>query len=300
MSNDLSSSSSSNVTRALQRFAAASIGASVAELTSLPIDICKVRLQLQKPMSNGQLKYRNMFHCGMRVAREEGANALWKGATAGLTRQISYTGLSLVIYEPIRNFVAGNTPLEDLNFIWRLAAGGTAGAVSIAMVNPTDVIKTQMQSTVGKPKMLPIIQKIWSKEGIKGFWSGVQPNIARCFIGNACELGAYDQAKTWLINTVSVSDGPIAHIGASTFAGFVSAVASCPVDVVRTRLFNQAGNIQQEYKSMIDAFINIPRREGFTALYKGFFPLFIRKVSWTVLFFLSYEQAKRGVGYVEN
>jgi hypothetical protein len=26
----------------------------------------------------------------------------------------------------------------------------------------------------------------------------------------------------------------------------------------------------------------------------------MRKVSWTVLFFLSYEQAKKGIGYVEN
>ena len=288
--------------RALQRFAAASVGASVAELTSLPIDICKVRLQLQKPCaSDGSVKYRNMFQTGLRVASEEGPSALWKGATAGLTRQISYTGLSLVIYEPIRNLIAGGTPLEELSFIWRLAAGGTAGAVSIALVNPTDVVKTQMQSSTGKPKMLHIIQQIWAREGVKGFWSGVQPNIARCFIGNACELGAYDQAKTWLIHTetVPIQDGPAAHLGASTFAGFVSAVASCPVDVVRTRLFNQAGK-EQEYKGMLDALINIPKREGIGALYGGFLPLFMRKVSWTVLFFLSYEQAKKSIGYEER
>ena len=291
----------SDLNAAIQRFAAASIGASVAELTSLPIDICKVRLQLQKPMPNGTLKYNNMFHCGFRVARDEGPSALWKGATAGLTRQISYTGLSLVIYEPIRDVIAGGTPLEDLSFIWRLVAGGTAGAVSIALVNPTDVIKTQMQSTTGKPRMLPIIRKIWAR-GAVHFWSGVQPNIARCFIGNACELGAYDQAKTWLIHTdeIPIQDGPVAHLGASTFAGFVSAVASCPVDVVRTRLFNQAGNKEQEYRGMMDALVNIPRKEGLRALYSGFLPLFMRKVSWTVLFFLSYEQAKKGIGYVEN
>tara|TARA_B100000795_G_C22705986_1_gene401576 strand:- start:100 stop:1005 length:906 start_codon:yes stop_codon:yes gene_type:complete len=286
--------------KAMQRFAAASVGASVAELSTLPVDIGKVRLQLQKPLPDGTLKYRNMFQAGARVASEEGATALWKGATPALTRQVSYTGLSLVLYEPIRDLIAGGTPLEDLNFMWRLMAGGCAGGASIACVNPTDVVKTQMQNHTGNPKMMSIIKNIMAKEGVRGFWSGVQPNVARCFIGNACELGFYDQAKTWIVNSPSipVQEGPLAHFGASTFAGFISAVCSCPVDVVRTRLFNQAGK-EQVYKGTIDALINIPKKEGFGALYGGFFPLFVRKVTWTVLFFLSYEQAKTQIGYID-
>ena len=87
----------------------------------------------------------------------------------------------------------------------------------------------------------------------------------------------------------------MAHFAAASVAGLMSALASCPVDVVRTRLFNQAGRDAQ-YKGTFDALINIPRREGIMALYKGFMPLFSRKVLWTVLFFLSYEQAKLGLG----
>ena len=172
--------SSSPFWKAMQRFAAASVGASVAELTTLPVDIGKVRLQLQKPLPDGTLKYRNMFQAGYRVASEEGASALWKGATPALTRQVSYTGLSLVLYEPIRDFVAQGTPLEELNFMWRLIAGGCAGGASIACVNPTDVVKTQMQNYTGNPNMMTIIRKILAKEGIAGFWGGVQPNVARC------------------------------------------------------------------------------------------------------------------------
>lgn len=287
--------------RAMQRFAAATVGASVAEMSTLPVDISKVRLQLQKPLADGSLKYTNMLQAGYRVAAEEGPTALWKGGVPALSRQISYTGLSLVLYEPIRDLVAGGTPLEELNFVWRLMAGGIAGGASIAAVNPTDVIKTQLQSSTGSPKMMSIIKNVWAKEGIAGFWSGVQPNVARCFIGNACELGFYDQAKTWLVNseTIPIKEGPLAHMGASTFAGFISAVASCPVDVVRTRLFNQAGKAH-EYTGMVNALINIPKKEGFMALYGGFLPLFIRKVTWTVIFFMSYEQAKKAVKYEEH
>lgn len=288
--------------RAMTRFAAASVGASVAEIATLPVDIGKVRLQLQKPLPDGTMRYKNMFQAGYRVGMDEGLTALWKGTTPALTRQISYTGLSLVFYEPIRNAIAGDTPVEELGFMWRLLAGGTAGGVSIAMVNPTDVVKTQMQNSTDKLKMAPIIQRIWATDGLRGFWSGVQPNVARCFIGNACELGFYDTAKTYIIKSdnIPIGDGRGAHFAAASFAGLLSALASCPVDVVRTRLFNQAGRATQEYKGTLDALINIPRREGFMSLYNGFAPLFTRKVVWTVLFFLSYEQAKLGLGYTDD
>ena len=283
--------------QALLRFAAASVGASVAELSTLPIDIGKVRLQLQTPLADGTMRYRNMVQAGYRVGMDEGVAALWKGSVPALTRQISYTGLSLVFYEPIRNLIAGGTPLDELNFGWRLLAGGTAGGVSIAMVNPTDVVKTQMQNSIEKLEMAPIIKRIYAKDGILGFWSGVQPNVARCFIGNACELGCYDQAKMYIVNSESIpiQEGVGSHLAAASVAGLMSAIASCPVDVVRTRLFNQAGRVA-EYKGTFDALINIPKREGIMALYKGFMPLFCRKVFWTVLFFLSYEQAKLGLG----
>ena len=256
-----STDDASPIIRALQRFAASGLAGGFVEFMTLPIDIgqwsCvavslisafrahvgsdpgKVRLQLQKPLPDGTMAYKNMFQATYRVGVDEGLPACWKGGIPALTRQISYTGLSLVCYEPIRDFISGGTPLEELGFWWRLLAGGTAGGLSIAIVNPTDVVKTQLQNAgVGtKLTMSTVINRVWEKQGLLGFWSGVQPNVARCFIGNACELGLYDQAKLFLV-TRNIH-GPLAHFGASSFAGFASAVASCPLDVVRTRLFQQ-------------------------------------------------------------
>ena len=53
----------------------------------------------------------------------------------------------------------------------------------------------------------------------------------------------------------------------------------------------QAGN-HQEYAGIFGALLNIPRREGVLALYKGFWPMFTRKIVWTVLFFMTYESLK--------
>jgi hypothetical protein len=142
-------------------------------------------------------------------------------------------------------------------------------------------------------KILPTAKEIFVKDGIRGFWAGASPNIARCFIGNACELGCYDQFKHMSMEHLSMAgDNPATHLLASSGAGLVSAIFSTPVDVIKTRLMAQAGTANQAYKGVLDAAINIPRNEGVMALYKGFWPLFQRKVLWTVIFFLSYERIR--------
>ena len=66
-------------------------------------------------------------------------------------------------------------------------------------------------------------------------------------------------------------------------------------DVVKTRLMNQAGSGGGgglgKYKGVFDCFVKIPRQEGFGAFYKGFVPLAVRKVTWTMFYFLAYEKA---------
>eukprot|EP00954_Amorphochlora_amoebiformis_P022600 1354444-Amorphochlora_amoeboformis.AAC.2 len=153
-------------TAALQRFLGAGVGAAAAEIVTLPIDISKVRLQTQKPVlvaGRMQLPYSGMMQAMFRVSMDEGVFALWKGLTPALMRQVSYTGLTFVLYEPVRNFVAGKgVRKEDIPFWKRVLAGGTAGGASILVMNPTDVVKTQMQSSVDSKQMSSITSKVRS------------------------------------------------------------------------------------------------------------------------------------------
>ena len=85
-----------------------------------------------------------------RIGTDEGAAALWRGWQPALVRQTLYTGLTFVLYEPVRNFIAGDTPKEQIPFYKRVLAGGTAGGAAIFVMNPTDVLKTQMQGHRGE------------------------------------------------------------------------------------------------------------------------------------------------------
>lgn len=47
------------------------------------------------------------------------------------------------------------------------------------------------------------------------------------------------------------------------------------------------------YKGSIDCGIQTVRNEGFSALYKGFIPAWLRMGPWNIIFFITYEQLKK-------
>lgn len=275
------------------RAVASGLGAAVAETVTLPADCVKVRLQVQQAAVQGSApKYSGFADCLLQTIRQEGVTALWKGLVPALTRQVSYTSLSLVIYEPIRDFYGPLLGTVDggLTFAQRLAAGGTAGGLAIAVFNPAEVVKTQCQTQMGPSiGMGTIIARVWAKDGLSGFWAGVRPNVARTFLVNAAELGTYDEAKSHL--RPILGDGLLTHVSASGCAGFISACVSTPADVVKTRLMNSAGG-EKQYHGMFHAGYRIFLDEGPGALYKGFLPICMRKVIWCGVFFVMYERLR--------
>lgn len=279
------------------RFAASAVGALLAETSTLPTDVVKVRLQVQQNAAGAGPRYSGFADCVMQTAKSEGALALWKGLTPALVRQVSYTSLSLVIYEPIRDFyqkaLGGAGSDSKPTYAQRLAAGGTAGGLAISVFNPAEVVKTQVQTnSEGHLRMRDVITRVWAKEGLAGFWAGVKPNVARTFLVNAAELGTYDEAKTRL--TPYLGEGLLSHVGASGCAGFTSACVSTPADVVKTRLMNAAGG-EQRYRGVLHAGSSILSEEGPSALYKGFLPICVRKLVWCAVFFVSYERIRSGM-----
>lgn len=163
------------------------------------------------------------------------------------------------------------------------------GAVAISVFNPTEVLKTQIMTSKEPKTMHSVIKHIYQSDGIRGFWVGVSPNITRTFLVNAAELGTYDQTKEILKG--KFGDGFLTFLGASAVAGFSSAVMSTPADVIKTRMMNSAGGVAL-YPSMISALVSITQKEGLLALYKGFIPIFIRKIMWCSTFFFVYEKIR--------
>lgn len=244
-----------------------------------------------------------MFHCIYQVGKEEGLSALYKGLSPALLRQATYSSIRMGIYEPIRNVIAGDIPVNEIPFWMRTMAGGTAGALGIAIANPTELIKVRMQGdklgTRYPNGVVDAFRQTIKGEGVTGLWKGVGPNMLRAYIVNAAELASYDQAKTLLIDKAGLNpDSKATHLVSSLIAGVVAAVCSQPVDLVKNRYMNQPAGKDALYTGIFDCFIKTAKREGVTGLYKGLTANAARIGSWCVVMFMSYEQfriAARGL-----
>ncbi|GAQ86261.1 Mitochondrial oxidative phosphorylation uncoupling protein [Klebsormidium nitens] len=287
----------------LQNFAASAIAACTAEVTTLPIDTAKVRLQLQGKAIAGEggklaeLKYRGLLGTVGTVAKEEGVGALWKGVVPGLHRQVLFGGLRIGLYEPVKNLYVGKDFQGDVPLIKKIAAGLTTGALGILVANPTDLVKVRLQA---EGKLPPGVAKRYSgamnayatiikQEGVAKLWTGVGPNVARNALINAAELASYDQVKQTLLKA-GFQDNIGTHIMSGLGAGFIAVCVGSPVDVVKSRVMGDASG---QYKGTIDCFVKTFKSDGIGAFYKGFIPNFGRLGSWNVIMFLTLEQVKK-------
>jgi solute carrier family 25 oxoglutarate transporter 11 len=60
----------------------------VASLTSNPVDVLKTRLMSMRPDAAGSMPYTGMYDCLLKMVRNEGVLALWKGTGPTLARQV--------------------------------------------------------------------------------------------------------------------------------------------------------------------------------------------------------------------
>ncbi|XP_010141286.1 PREDICTED: brain mitochondrial carrier protein 1-like, partial [Buceros rhinoceros silvestris] len=143
--------------------------------------------------------------------------------------------------------------------------GVVSGVISSAIANPTDVLKIRMQAqgSLFQGGMIGSFIDIYQQEGTRGLWRGVVPT------------------KRVLCSSFT--------------CGLAGAIASNPVDVVRTRMMNQRAIVgsTELYKGTLDGLVKTWKSEGFFALYKGFWPNWLRLGPWNIIFFITYEQLKR-------
>ena len=83
-------------------------------------------------------------------------------------------------------------------------------------------------------------------------------------------------------------------------SGFVASLCSTPADVAKSRIMSQTAGPdgKMPYNGTLDCWRKVVANEGFTALYKGFMPGWLRLGPWQLVFWCSYEQLRilTGIG----
>ncbi|XP_033609205.1 mitochondrial uncoupling protein Bmcp isoform X2 [Cryptotermes secundus] len=284
-----------------QPFVYGGLASVTAEFGTFPIDTTKTRLQIQGQKidsKHAQLKYRGMTDALLQISRQEGVRALYSGIGPAVLRQATYGTIKFGTYYSLKRLVSHGSGEEDVRV--NVCCAVVAGIVSSAIANPTDVLKVRMQvlGNQGQRGILGCFQDVYHQEGVAGLWRGVGPTAQRAAVIAAVELPVYDFCKHHLMS--SLGNHISNHFVSSFIASLGSAVASTPLDVIRTRLMNQkklkkevGGTSCRIYTGSIDCLVQTVKNEGLLALYKGFIPTWVRMGPWNIIFFVTYEQLKQ-------
>lgn len=286
------------------KFASAGIAACIGDLVSFPLDTAKVRLQIQgeggsATTGSSRAVYRGLVGTVCTISRQEGPRALYNGLVPGLQRQLCFASVRIGLYDSVKETYASKLQAQGTSGTHvgvRLLAGVTTGGLAVMCAQPTDVVKVRFQAQMaGEARYSGVFQAyqtIAAKEGIKGLWKGMMPNIARNSVVNCSELVTYDIIKDFLLHSGILRDSMPCHFLSAFGAGFATTLVASPIDVVKTRFMNSPPG---QYSGVINCAIVMARKEGAAAFYKGFMPSFMRMAIWNITMFVCYEQLKKNL-----
>ena len=88
-------------------------------------------------------------------------------------------------------------PGEKLGTVATFGIGSVAGAITVAVTQPLDTIKTRMQSIEAKQvyrNSFKCATMIFKDEGVLTFWSGALPRLARLVMSGGIVFTIYEKA----------------------------------------------------------------------------------------------------------
>lgn len=259
----------------MKDFLAGGIAAGVSKTIVAPIERVKLLLQVQavsKQLTEAQ-KYKGIVDCFVRIPKEQGFMAFWRGNLANVIRYFPTQALNFAFKDKYKQiFLAGVDKKKQFwaFFAGNLASGGAAGATSLCFVYPLDFARTRLAADVGKGDAREFtglgncLGTIYKNDGLKGLYRGFGVSVQGIIIYRAAFFGLYDTAKGIIAPTNLFFSWMIAQCVTT-----VSGIVSYPFDTVRRRLMMQSGRKEVLYTGTIDCWKKIAAQEGPSAFFKG-------------------------------
>lgn len=114
-----------------------------------PLEVLKIRMQLQgelRAKGHHAVYYKNVFHAGYVVAKNDGILALQSGLSPALGVQLIMNGLRLGTYQygVSRGYITDSE--GNIVFLKSVLIGGLGGVLGHLFASPLFLIKTHMQA----------------------------------------------------------------------------------------------------------------------------------------------------------
>lgn len=272
----------SKLDKALNPFESFMIGgvaAAISKTLAAPIERVKLLLQNQgeSAAAKAQGEYKGIVDVFVRVPKEQGVAAFWRGNLANVIRYFPTQALNFMFKDEYKKMFKGVYGInKNSGFVANLAhavsAGGAAGATSLAFVYPLDFARTRLAVDVGSGASrefngtVDTIMKTAKKQGMfkkGGVYNGFWISCGGIIVYRGLYFGLYDFSRLYTPDNLALKF----CIGYTVTT--VAGLAAYPVDTVRRRMMMNSGSGTIKYKNAMSAFALIAKEEGVAAYFKG-------------------------------
>lgn len=265
----------------MKDFLAGGISGAIAKTMTAPIERVKLIIQTQDAnprIISGEIpRYTGIVNCFVRVSKEQGIGAFWRGNFVNILRYFPTQAFNFAFKDKIKTLFPKSKTFGGKLAI-NVAAGGLAGAGSLTIVYPLDYARTRLASDVGTGKKAfnglgdCLYKTATGPAGPMGLYNGFGVSVVGIVPFRGTYFGVNDTLVT--VNPYQNESGVVgllSKFGCAQTAALCAAFASYPFDTIRRRLQMQSEKPKSDwvYKGTADCFNKIVKDEGAGALFKG-------------------------------
>ncbi|RSL57267.1 Mitochondrial thiamine pyrophosphate carrier 1 [Fusarium duplospermum] len=292
----------------LQTVSAGAIAGLVSRFVVSPLDVVKIRLQLQPFSLSDPLAplreapaYRGTFATLKHILKHEGITGLWKGNVPAELLYVCYGAVQFTTYRSTTVFLQTAFPTRLPDAAESFIAGAASGAAATGITYPLDLLRTRFAAQ-GRHRIYQSLRSaIWDikrDEGWRGFFRGIGPGLGQIVPFMGLFFVSYESLRTSLEGFHMPWGSGDATAG--MMASILAKTAVFPLDLVRKRIQVQGPSRNRyvyenipEYSTARGAIRSILRTEGFRGLYKGLPISLIKAAPASAVTLWTYEQTMR-------
>ncbi|GAB4823294.1 hypothetical protein N2152v2_010340 [Parachlorella kessleri] len=186
-----------------QVFMAGSFAGAVQTAIQTPVDVLKIRLQLQRAVP-GMPGYKSPLGMLQHVLATEGLTGLYRGTIITGIRDIPSYGVYYSCFELCRELMDGSRETRSSSPLTLWAAGGLAGIISWCSVYAFDVVKSRIQATSAQASRyrgwVDCAWQSYQQEGPRVFFKGFSTTLSRAFLVNGAIFTMYELSHKALMD----------------------------------------------------------------------------------------------------
>eukprot|EP01138_Halocafeteria_seosinensis_P006345 gb/GECG01006486.1/.p1 GENE.gb/GECG01006486.1/~~gb/GECG01006486.1/.p1 ORF type:complete len:304 (+),score=36.65 gb/GECG01006486.1/:1-912(+) len=180
-------------------------------------------------------------------------------------------------------------------------AGGLAGGIEVAIMYPTEYVKTQLQlerrREDGKPprfkNSIDCAKKIVKDKGPLALYRGLSSLLAGTVPKTSVRFTAYGQLK----KLVKDKDGnltPTRTLIAGMGTGAIESLAVViPVETMKTKLIHDQNSDNPRFRGLFHGIKEVFKEEGITGVYRGVAPTLGKQMGNQGIRFMVFEEIKK-------